>query len=82
MWFITENIWNTKVCEKWLHISFKLKKTQGDPGDPSHILQMLSSVGYKGGRFTVCPEGKRLITPFLAYIIRNRWTILFNYYIA
>lgn len=28
--------------------------------------------GIQRSGFTVCPEGRRLITPFLAYIIRNR----------
>lgn len=36
--FITKTVESTKVCEKWLYFSFKLKRTQGDPWNLSHIL--------------------------------------------
>lgn len=77
-----KNIGSTQVCEKWLYFSLIYKKTQGDLGDHSSYAVNAFFSGIQRGRFTVCPGGKRLITLFLAYIIRNRWTILFNYHVA
>lgn len=81
-WFMTKNIGSMQVCEKWLCFSLIYTRTQGDLGDhSSYAVNAFFSV-IQAGRFTVCPGGKRLITLFLAYVIRNRWTILFNYHIA
>lgn len=81
-WFITKNIRSTLVYEKWLYFSLIYKRTKGDLGDHSSYAINAFFSGIQTGRFTVCPGGIRLITLFLAYIIRNRWTILFNYHIA